>query len=145
MSESSYNWAPSPHTADLAIAISASDYAGLFHAALAGLIGSLEISADAPPPSGITEYTLHQESGGIESNLVDFLNECIYLMEVEDLVPYGLRSIAYSNHVLDAVLLCRPVGGEDSQTIGHIKAATYSDLEVKDVDGKYEAKIVFDT
>lgn len=145
MTESSYNWSPSPHTADLAIAISATDHAGLFRAALAGLIGSLEVSEEPPLPEEITEYTLHQESGAIESNLVDFLNECIYLMEVEDLVPCDLRSVHYSGATLEAVLLCRPVGKPDLEAIGHIKAATYSDLEVKKSGERYEAVIVFDT
>jgi len=144
-SDLSYTWQPSPHTADLAIAISASEKGGLFYAALAGLLGILELDASTPAEQEMTEYGLTLKSYGIESSLVDFLNECVYLMEVEDLVPVGIHELTYGDDSLRAVLLCRPVIDADRPDIGHVKAATYSDLNVELSDGMYKAKIVFDT
>ncbi len=145
MSDKTYNWAPSPHTADLAISISASDHAGLFMAAMEGLIGILELSSAEPEPNQITDYTLTQKSDSIENSLVDFLNECIFLMEVEELIPFELSMIEISDDVLRAAMRCRMVMPGDRPYVGHIKAATYSDLEVTEAGGIYYARIIFDT
>jgi SHS2 domain-containing protein len=145
MDEKSYSWAPSPHTADIAISIIADSHDGLFMAALEGLLGSLELPQCQPEPDQITDYTLTQKSGSIESNLVDFLNECIFLMEVEELIPFEFSVIEYSRGMLKAALKCREATRDDKMCIGHIKAATYSDLEVTELEGQYYARIVFDT
>jgi len=145
MLEPSYTWEPAPHTADLAIAVSALEPTGLFYAALDGLLGTLEFDKSAPSGGVITEYHLHLSGCAIEPALVDFLNECIYVMEVEELVPISLHSLKYDGKTLDAVLRCRPVAANETKEIGHIKAATYSDLEVRQVEGRFQARIVFDT
>ena len=145
MVESSFKWEPSPHTADLAVEISAKEIAGLFHAALAGLLGSLEIDSSLTDESAIAEYSLHITFNEPESALVDFLNECIYLMEVEDLVPIRIGSLRLRENRMDAVLQCRVVTDKDLPEVGHIKAATYSDLQIENIDGMYHAKEIFDT
>ena len=145
MTDCSYNWEPSPHTADLAIAIRASNVEGLFHAALAGLLGILEFDATPPDEKNTIKHSLLIVAGSKENALVDFLNECIYLMEVENLVPVRLHSFEWREKDIDMVILCRGVIEEEKPEIGHVKAATYSDLEVVEVDGKFHAKIIFDT
>jgi len=145
MVESPYKWEPSPHTADLAVEISAMEIAGLFHAALAGLIGSLEIDSNVTDESEVTEYNLHISFNEPEAALVDFLNECIYLMEVEDLVPLRVGNLRLRENRMDAVLQCREVSDRDLSEIGHIKAATYSDLQIENIDGMYRAIVIFDT
>ena len=140
-----YHWTQVEHTADLAISISASSHTDLFLAALDGLLGILEIRVFEPDPAKITPIHHSQDSGSIESNLVDFLNECLYLMEVEELVPYKIESINYIGTVLEADMRCRDVINEDSDATGQIKSTTYSDLEVQKVDDRFEATIIFDT
>lgn len=145
MVESPYTWEPSPHTADLAVEISSKEITGLFHAALAGLLGSLEIDSTLTDESEIIEYNLHISFNEPEAALVDFLNECVYLMEVEDLVPLRIGNLRLLENRMDAVLYCRDVVDKDLPEIGHIKAATYSDLQIENIDGMYRARVVFDT
>ena len=145
MDEKGYSWAPSPHTADLAISITANSQSGLFMAAMEGLIGILELPERLPEPHQMQDYGLTAKTDSIENALVDFLNECIYLMEVEELIPHLLLVAEYSAGKLKAAIQCRRVTHEDRLYIGHIKAATYSDLEVTEVDGIYYARIIFDT
>jgi SHS2 domain-containing protein len=145
MDESSYKWEPSPHTADLAVQISAKELPGLFHAALAGLLGSLEIDASVADDIRTVEYNLHISFNEPEAALVDFLNECIYLMEVEELVPVAIGSLKLHKNRLEAILNCRDATDRDMPEIGHIKAATYSDLQIENIDGMYHAKVIFDT
>ncbi len=145
MHQPTYSWQPSPHTADLAIAIAATDHDGLFRAALDGLLGSIELDPAQPDEHEISEYGLNLKSYEIEAALVDFLNECIYLMEVEDLVPFRIHSISYDGDSLRSVIHCRPVRKSERNEIGHIKAATYSDLKVEKTDSEYRTRIIFDT
>ncbi len=145
MEEKGYIWAPSPHTADLAISITANSQAGLFMAAMEGLLGTLEIPESFPEPHQMQDYGLTAKTDSIENALVDFLNECICLMEVEELIPHLILVVEYSRGSLKAAIQCRRVTPKDRMFIGHIKAATYSDLEVTEVDGIYYARIIFDT
>ena len=145
MPDSHYKWEPSPHTADLAIAVDSSDAAGLFHAAFEGLMGLLEISTNQPAGVDIIEHKLSQKFCAVEEGLVDFLNECIYLMDAEDLVPFRIHFLRYDSGELEATFHCRPVSQDERQRIMHIKAATCSDLSVQQVGNRYVAKIIFDT
>jgi len=140
-----FSWEPAPHTADLAIKISASSEVGLFHAGLAGLLGLLdfdtEIKNEETP--GTYQFSLHGNE--IEDLLVDFLTESIYIMEVHSLIPIRIKSIQLNVNSAEGELETRVVRDFDRPEVGHIKAATYHDLEVIEIDGKFEARIVFDT
>jgi SHS2 domain-containing protein len=145
-SKSVHSWKSSPHTADLAIEIESNDHAGLFHAAFEGLLGILEISLSALSESAsITEHSLTEKFCSLEDGLVDFLNECIYLMDAEELIPYKIHWLALKADSLDAVLHCRDVSDEERSRVTHIKAATYSDLEIVRVGNLFRAKIILDT
>jgi SHS2 domain-containing protein len=145
MTNPTYKWEQSPHTADLAIAIEASDKSGLFHAAFEGLLGLQGIDKIPPDSKDISAYNLEINVEGIENALVDFLSECIFAIEVEEIVPYEICELSYDGHTLIANMHSRPIRDDERKELGHIKAATYSDLEVVEDDGIYRAKIVFDT
>jgi SHS2 domain-containing protein len=145
MSQPSYKWEPSPHTADLAIAIEAEEIADLFRAAFDGLLGLLEIPPGDSMESEILEHVLSMKFCAIEEGLVDFLNECIYLMDGEDLVPFRIGFLEYEPGELNAKFQCRQVADLERPRITHIKAATYSGLTVEQVGDVYRAKIIFDT
>jgi len=145
MKKPSYKWEPSPHTADLAISITSDEKSGLFHAALDGLMGLTELSQSPPDNDEITEYRLNLTVECIEEALVDFLNECIFIMEVEEIIPYGLQSIQIEENTYSLVILCRNVSEAEKKEIGHIKAATYSGLDVIEKDGRFRTNIIFDT
>jgi len=145
MPDKNYRWEPSPHTADLAIAIESSDIEGLFRASFDGLLGLLEIEPEKSEGVTILEHKLNMKFCAVEEGLVDFLNECIYLMDGEDLLPFRIQFLNYSPGELEAVFHCRDVADVEKPRITHIKAATYSNLAVEQVGETYRAKIIFDT
>ena len=145
MPEMSYKWEPAPHTADLAIAIESSNQEGLFRAAFDGLLGLLEIPQQSQPGDEIIMHHLNQKFRSVEEGLVDFLNECIYLMDGEDLVPFKIESLEFHPDHLAAVFSCREVKEDERPRIAHIKAATYSDLAIEFAEGTYKTRIIFDT
>jgi SHS2 domain-containing protein len=145
MKETKYCWEPSPHTADLAIKIKASDKTLLFFAAFDGLLETLGLDRTPPNKKYIIECGVNLPEAEIEESLVDFLNECIYLMDAEDLVPFRIKTVKQEDNEIVAEIQCRGIKESDKGLLGHIKAATYSDLSVKEIDGNFEATIVFDT
>ncbi len=140
-----YSWEQSPHTADLAIAITASTHEGLLRASLDGFLGLLEINPEIQSDEINELYNLVLSNPTIEDVLVDFLGECIYLMEVSEHMPVGFESLTVNDGNLNAVIKCRKVRENERNEVGHIKAATYSGLEVKLVDGRFSAVLIFDT
>jgi len=145
MTHPDFSWEPAPHTADLAIKISASSEVGLFHAGLAGLLGLLEFDAEIKSGEASETYKFSLHGNEIEDLLVDFLTECIYIMEVHSLIPIRIKSIQLDENSAEGELETRAVRDFERPEVGHIKAATYHDLEVIEIDGKFEAVIVFDT
>lgn len=140
-----YSWKPAPHTADLAIAVRAKKPEGLFRAVYEALLSLCGVTQDLQNSNETIEHTLTLVFTDIEEGLVDFLNECIYLMDGEELVPFRINHFEYSPGKITAVFLCRKVLSHEIPTITHIKAATYSDLKVERSDNGFSTQIIFDT
>ncbi|HEX9744570.1 MAG TPA: archease [bacterium] len=143
--EPEYQWRQVEHTADQAIALTANSRENLFRAALDGLLGILELDKNLAAASEPMEIHLEQNSGSIENNLVDFLNDCIYYMDIEETIPVKILSIKYNeDDELECELICRPLEDNERMLAGKIKSTTYSDLEVTESDGIYNTTIIFD-
>lgn len=125
------------HTADVAIRVWGRDLAELFVAAAYGMACQL---AD---PSSITpteERTISLEACDVETLLVAWLGELLYLDERDDcvLIDFDFREITPTR--LQAV----GRGGPPRERRGHIKAATFSDLEIHCTAEGCETTVVFD-
>lgn len=134
------------HTADWAIRVRGATLSDLF-ANAARAMYSLVVDLEALP---LTEQrTLEIEGVSVEGMLVKWLNELLYITEMEHL--------AFSRFYIEALdgpgdppegpigrLLARVEGGPARELRKYIKAATYHGLSVRrDADG-YVAEIVFD-
>jgi len=71
---------------------------------------------------------------------VDWLNELIYLHEVEGETYAEFRITAFTPTALTAQV----IGGATTRKLKTIKAATYHDLRITETAGGAEAHIVFD-
>jgi SHS2 domain-containing protein len=76
-----------------------------------------------------------------ESLLVKWLNELLYLQEMEGELYRDFEIMYLDGKRLKA----RVWGGKGHPTKAKVKAATYHNLEIKDVGKGYEAAVVFDT
>ena len=125
------------HTADLAIRAYGQDMQELFANAAHGMF-ALMAEPSAEEPAREREVSL--EATDYEGLLVDWLNELIYLHEVE--------GETYSQFAIETLspteLKAQVTGGPTKIKTRAIKAATFHELEVVKTDKGYEATIVFD-
>jgi len=125
------------HTADLAIRAYGRDLRELFANAAHGMFALMaEPSLEEPA----REQEVSLEATDYEGLLVDWLNELIYLHEVEG-ETYSQFAI---KTLLPTGLKAQVTGGPTKIKTRAIKAATFHELEVVKTDKGYEATIVFD-
>ncbi len=124
-----------PHTADIAIEVSANTLADLFINAANGLYHILGIQKGT---GNRKKLHLKMEEMDIESLLVSFLNELLFYVET--------KKAAVSCEI--EIEECRLHGIFEMEEIvswrREIKAVTYNELKIRKVDQGYETKIVFD-
>jgi SHS2 domain-containing protein len=125
------------HTADIAIRVWGRDLADLFANAAYGMACQLGNPDTAKPA---VEQLVELEAYDKETLLVSWLGELLYLGEREGCVFTDFELLELTPTRLRAVARGRPV-----QPIGqHIKAVTFSDLEIVRTADGYETTIVFD-
>ena len=126
------------HTADWALRAQGTDLADLLAQAAGGMLSL----AGAIPASGPTAgaRTLTLQAADRETLLVRWLEEVLYLVESESLLPREMRLKIDGRFLLAARLGLSPV----AQLTRAIKAVTFHGLRVVDTDEGLEAKLVFD-
>ena len=125
------------HTADIAIRVWGHDLDELFaHAAYGMACQMADVNAVAPT----VEHTVELEAYDTETLLVSWLGELLYLGERDGCIFTEFDVLEVTLNRLHAVVR----GGPVSEHRTHIKAVTFSDLEIVDTDAGYETTIVFD-
>lgn len=125
------------HTADLAIRVYGRDLKELFANAAYGMFS---LMADLESLTPTTSRQVQLEASDYEALLVDWLNELLYLHEVEDEVY-----IRFEVSVLTPTELRATIAGAGSEASKiAIKAATFHDLVVVEIRTGYTATVVFD-
>jgi len=129
-----------PHTADRAIRVWAPDPAGLFAEAARGMYALMGARTGAKTAS---IRTFESAGPDLESLLVAFLSELIYLAEGERLAFTRIRGRA--GETAEGWDLKVDMEGESLLSMSKsVKAATYHHLRVNRFAGRCEAEIVFD-
>jgi SHS2 domain-containing protein len=124
------------HTADLAIRAYGRDMRELFANAAQGMFALM--AEPSQEPARKREVAL--EAMDYEGLLVDWLNELIYLHEVEGETYYQFAIETLSPEKLVAHV----TGGPTKDKTKAIKAATFHDLAIKETADGLVATIVFD-
>jgi riboflavin kinase/FMN adenylyltransferase len=125
------------HTADLALRVYGQDMRELFVNAAHGMFS---LMAEPPLDGPAREQEVSLEATDYEGLLVDWLNELIYLHEVE--------RETYSRFDFEALsptrLKAHVAGGLTKSKTKAIKAATFHDLRINETANGFVATIVFD-
>jgi len=128
------------HTADIGIRISGKSITEIFwkaiHATVDLLSGGIEIK-----PRIERGFTTKEENR--ETALVSVLEEIIYFFEKELFLP----SVCSVNIVKDRYEINMKgniVSAEDLKNGTEIKAVTYHRLEIKEIEGGFQATVIFD-
>ena len=126
------------HTADLAIRAYGRDMRELFANAAHGMFALMVEPSLLEEP--ICEREVSLEATDYEGLLVDWLNELIYLHEVE--------GETYSQFAIEtlspAKLKAHVIGGPTRSKTKAIKAATFHDLAIEETANGLVATVVFD-
>lgn len=124
-----------PHTADIAIDVSANTLADLFIYAADGLYHILGIQKG---PGSRKKIRLEMEEMDTESLLVSFLNELLFYVEDKQ------AAVAYEIEIdKNALRGSLEIAGIDSWK-REVKAVTYNELKICKTEQGYETRIVFD-
>jgi len=125
------------HTADLAIQVWGPDMDGLFAHAAYGMSCLLAETME----EGLTvRKTIELASHDVETLLVDWLSELLFLGEQEDVVFTRIDELHVSGNRLRATVR----GGPASERRSAIKAVTFADLQIRETARGLETAIVFD-
>ena len=125
------------HTADIAIRVWGRDLAQLFANAAYGMACQL---ADLEKITPASKYQVELDADDTEWLLVNWLSELLYLGERDDQVFTDFDMLEVTPTHLRAIAR----GGPVEEYEGHIKAVTFSELEIIESDEGYETTIVFD-
>ncbi|HDQ70771.1 MAG TPA: archease [Chloroflexi bacterium] len=126
------------HTADLSIRVWGGNLAELFANAAYGLAHQLAVDPDSIPAA--VERQVELEAYDLETLLVDWLDELLYLGEQDALVFTAFDVAEITDHRLRATVR----GGPPVEHRSAVKATTFHELEIVQTDEGYETTIVFD-
>jgi SHS2 domain-containing protein len=129
------------HTADLGVRVFGQTAKELFANAAYALF---DLLTDLDRVREPLSYDLHVEAADREELLVRWLGELLFLSEIPG---YLFKSFSISH--LDRTSLKAVAHGETFDPSRHerkleIKAVTYHQVAVKEEDGKWEARVIFD-
>jgi SHS2 domain-containing protein len=130
-------WVEIEHTADLALHVWGQDLVDLFTTAARGMFALVALPTDE---TVLAVRRVELRAPDVETLLVDWLNELLYLHEVEDIVVVESAFERLTRSRLEAEVRGAAVG----ERRAHIKAVTFHNLAVTSGPEGYEAELVFD-
>jgi SHS2 domain-containing protein len=128
-----YSWIE--HESELELLIEDESPEAVFTEALAG-VG--ELLADARGGAAVT-HEVSARAADLPTLLAAWVNELVNLAERDGFVPERVIQIELGDTSIKAT-----VGGQRSLPQGLIKAVTYDRLEMTEVDGEWQARVVLD-
>lgn len=138
-----------PHTADLKIRAYGINLEELFKNALKGMFTCIKPQSPQIHYQHdlitISKYTVEHkviiESDNQEQLLVDFLSEALYLSDTNNEAYFDATFNALEDTYLESIIYGVKVTGFE---LSEIKAVTYHDLEIEQIDSLWVATLVFD-
>ena len=130
----------SEHTADVAVKATSDALGGVFAAVADGLAAAQ--CESIPDHGGRFEVTVEAE--GLEAALFDYLDELIYQRDVRDVLPVDNEAaVREEDGVWYVEATARGVPLSEL-TAREVKAVTYSEMTIKEIDGGWYAYVVLD-
>lgn len=132
------------HTADVGIELTAPDVRSAFELAAAAMFDMISDLTHVRDES-CQVVRVHGRPGDLPNLMVRWLSELLYFFEGE-----GLLLCSFRIDELGGGAIAATVGGEPWDPKRHvlkteIKAATYHDLEIDEVEGAWRVRVIFDT
>ena len=132
------------HTADIAVEITADSFEELI---LESLIAFNESVLGSVDNNSEEELEIDLQDSSREGLLVSFLNEINYLLTVKRWLSKSIYEIVLKNKKNNYKLFCKIKVSklkDDIDLKEEIKSVTYHQMEIKEENGKFFTRIVFD-
>ncbi len=129
------------HTADIAVEITGNSLIDLFETAFYTL-KEIVIEENDSKISNEVAIELHAERYG--ELLINFLSELNYFTQVKKFIIKSISEIRIDDRVLSCNILYEVFDPAKHELKEEIKAVTYHQLNLQEVDNHYIATIVFD-
>ncbi len=128
------------HTADIGIAVHAADLGDLFAKAALGLFNLITYVYRIKPE---IKRKVEIMAADTEELLVEWLNELIYIFEVEHVLFCDFNILEISENSLNAICTGEKIN-QKHIIKREVKAATYHMLHITRVKDEFRARIIFD-
>lgn len=115
--------------------------AGCFRQCALGMF-DLIVPTRAVTPVEIREVAAR--GNGVEALLVNWLNECLYLHDLEGFVVHDLETPGVAGTGVHGILRGEPVDPARHPRGTVVKAATFHGLEVAETPGRVTARVILD-
>lgn len=129
------------HTADIGIETEGASLAELF-LICAGAVRDLIVDSMVPKVKVVISLSINADSR--EGLLVKWLEEILFLFETKELVPVEFQIDEISDTRLKAVVSADKFDPKIHTPKYQIKAVTYHDLAVREEEGRFKTRIIFD-
>jgi SHS2 domain-containing protein len=132
------------HTADVGFELNAPDLKSAFEQAAAAtfdLICDLDTVGDGVCRS----VRVGARDADLENMMVRWLSELLYVLEAEGLLLSHFDVRKLESDVIEAGVAGEPVDHDRHDLKTELKAVTYHDLAVEQVDGQWLVRVIFDT
>ena len=128
------------HTADVGILVTAPTPEGMFETAALAFT-ALITKVDSLNLRQERKFRLQEDD--METLLVSWLQELLYLLDTEDLI-FGRFQVKLQDFSLEATAYGEVFDPEIHPMKTEIKAVTYHQLEVEQIDQEWRARVIFD-
>lgn len=125
------------HPSDIGIEVYGKTLSELFENAAFGM---MDMMFDLTQVDTKRSFAVKISAENIESLLISWLSELIYISDAKKIALCKFEI----NKLTDTQLEAKVIGGKINKVKESIKAATYSQLEIKEDKGFFKARIVFD-
>lgn len=130
------------HTADIGLRIYARDLKELFINAAVGLFSLI---TDLKKVNTCVELRVELKEENREELIVSWLNELLFQFSTHDFIPKEFKIDKISEEDISARIFGEKIDLDRHKILSEIKAATYHDLEIKEIKEGFSARIIFDT
>jgi SHS2 domain-containing protein len=133
------------HTADVGFELEAPTLEVLFEEAPRALLMTV---FERPPEKGESEHSVQLTAPDLETLLVRWINELVFLVQDDGFVPIhsGVRIevLGGEDFSLEASLIGAPLDLEGHGWQGEIKSATFHGLDVRQAGEDWRARVILD-
>jgi SHS2 domain-containing protein len=133
------------HTADVGFELEAPSLEALFDEARRALLMTL---FERPPESGEEGNSVQLTAPDLETLLVRWINELVFLIQGDGFVPVhshvGIGVSGEEDFSLEASLTGAPLDLEGHGWQGEIKSATFHGLDVRQGNAGWQARVILD-